>query len=249
MSPRAARDAAAGTGRRCPEGEGSRGRGAAGRSRAVWESSALGRIPSLPRGAGPSRPWRCCVKRCRPGWTQPEASALHGCPPSTPETCREPGRPPAHRHRHWQGFTEGSRHRAPQAPPRPTPAALGPTGMAEGCRAWGRHRAPRPHLGRAEPPVRTGTGRAHAGPAPSGSIPRPPYQPGSCWERRKRWKGLRCVLGCRAPGLAPCWPSLPSGCESQAQREPEEGGKCNYTLPDHSCNLRCSDNAGKSALP
>lgn len=35
----------------------------------------------------------------------------------------------------------------------------------------------------------------------------------------------------------------PPAAESQAQREPEEKGKCNYTLPDRACNLRCSDNA------
>lgn len=36
----------------------------------------------------------------------------------------------------------------------------------------------------------------------------------------------------------------PQAAQSQAQREPEEKGKSNYTLPNSACNLQRSDNTG-----
>lgn len=61
-------------------------------------------------------------------------------------------------------------------------------------------------------------------------------------------------MGCPVPpGGVPgstsgrAWPGRAERClpapEKQAQLEPEDGGKCNYTLPDCACTLRRSDTA------
>lgn len=249
VSPRAPQNAAAGAGRRCPDGERSSGRGAAGKARG-WLTSR-----PFPREQGPSR---SCVKRCRPGWTLPEASTLHSCPPFAPETCREPGQPPAH------GL---------QSQARPCPWAL----------VWA---SPQPMGSRASPqPTGTGTGGGSLGAAVT-EHPQSPPQPLWAWLQglgkaqgpRPTWDTLSRVSGQAQAqptlgqlplaesqgsgisrdlsgsagkggrGCGVCWDAQPKAwlcaghrsplaAESQAQQEPEEGGKCNCTLPDHFCNL------------
>lgn len=190
VSNRSPQNAAAGTGRRCPEGEGSSGRGAASRS---WESSVLAHIPSLPWGAGLLSALMVLCEEVQ-AWLD---TARGFCPAQLPSN--HPGdlqgAGTAHQHRSQaspsapelcqpiststgRGSLGAAEH--PKYPPEPTPASLG-LGKAQG---------PPSHLGHTEPRVRTGTGTAHAGPAPSGSIPRSPYQQGSVWQCRKKWKRL-----------------------------------------------------------